>query len=132
MIELLIALFLKFWMFLFGMIRGALSAVPFLRRWLLTSCLETELSGRHLVLHAEKRDLLLTQARIFAIENARIALVMHEDIVLMAGETRQIELPADVHACVLLTEMLDLNSGRRAHVHRRLQPDQKQSGAQDL
>lgn len=132
MIELLVALFLKFWMFLFGMIRGALSALPFLRRWLLSSCLETELSGRQLVLRAYRRDLLLTQARIFAIEAARIVPVLHDDLVLMAGETRQIELPEATVACVFLTEMLDLNSGRRAHVHRRLQPDQKQSGAEDL
>jgi hypothetical protein len=121
MIELLVALFLKFWMFLFGMIRGAVSAVPFLRRWLLSGNLESEFRQQHLVLHADKRDLLLSKLRVFAVEGTRIVAITDQELLLSAGETHQFRLPDDTHACVLMTELVDINTGRHTQVHRRLE-----------
>jgi hypothetical protein len=129
MIELLVALFFKFWIFLFGMIRGAISAVPFLRRWLLSGNLETEFRQQQLVLHADKRDLLLSQLRVFAIEGKRIVAITDQELLLIAGESHQFALSDDTHACVLMTELVDINSGRRTRVHRRLEREAAAEGS---
>lgn len=121
MIELLLALFLKFWIFLFGMIRGAISAVPFLRRWLLSGNLESEFGQKQLVLRAGRRDLLLSQLRVFAIEGARIVKITDQELLLIAGESHLFKLPDGAQACILMTELIDINSGRHTRVHRRLE-----------
>lgn len=121
MIELLIALFLKFWMFLFGGIRGVISAVPFLRRLMLSSNLESEMHDGHLLLHAGRRDLMLTGLHIIAIEDIRIVVVETGELLLAAGQTHRYALPGGVRICILMTELVDLRSGRRARVHRRIE-----------
>ena len=123
MIEILIALFLKFWMFLFGTIRGTISAVPLVRRFRLSGNLESELRGGQLVLHAERRDLLLSCLRVFAVEGTRIVPLETGELLLAAGETRQIALPEGTRACVLMTDLVDLGSGRHTKVHRRIRPE---------
>lgn len=125
MIELLLALFFKFWMFLFGLIRGVISAVPFLRRWLLSGDLELSLQDDRLILRAGKRDLLMVRLQVFAMSATQILPVCDEDFLLAAGQSRSIELPEASHACVLMTELVDLKSGRRTRVHRRLDADPK-------
>ncbi len=127
MIELLIALFLKFWMFLFGTIRGVISAVPFLRRLMLAGNLQTELRGGHLILHADRRDLLLSGLRVMAFGDTRIVPVPTDEVLLAAGETRQLALPEATRTCVLITELIDLRSGRRAQVHRLVSIDDEGS-----
>ncbi len=120
MIELLLGLIIKFWMFLFGILRGTVSAVPLLRRLHLRSGVDSVFEPGRLVLSAERRDLLLSGLRVLARDAAGISAAFSGDLVLVAGESHVITLPADCQSCVLIGELIDLGNGRRAHLFRRL------------
>ncbi len=122
MIEIIVALFLKFWMFLFGTIRGAISAVPFLRRLLLSGHLESEMQEGQLTLRAGRRDLLLKDIHVLAQHGARITVVANGEQVLAAGGAHAFILPAGSIGCILMAEIIDLSNGRRTHIHRCLKP----------
>ncbi|MGD9584737.1 MAG: hypothetical protein AB7V26_13865 [Lysobacterales bacterium] len=120
MIELLLGLLIKFWMFLFGILRGTVSAVPVLRRLRLRSGVDSTLEPGRLVLSVERRDLLLVGLRVLARDTTGIDPVFNGDLVLVAGQSQVIPLPADCLGCVLIGELIDLGNGRRAHLFRRL------------
>ena len=120
MIELLLGLVVKFWMFLVGILRGTVSTLPVLRRLHLRSRLELRLEPGQLMLKSERRDLLLLELRVLAGVTGDWVPVFHGDLLLGMGVAQTIPLPADCRACVLIGELVDLGSGRRAHLFRRL------------
>lgn len=128
MIELLIALFLKFWIYLFGIGRSLFSALPFLRQLRLTTDLHVELDSEHLIITAGKRDFFLENLRLLAMKATHIECVFHADLILSAGQLRKIEIPKDTHQCVLLARIVDLKTGRQANLHRRLAFQPKTTG----
>lgn len=120
MIELLIGLIIKFWMFLFGILRGTVSAMPLLHRLRLRSGVVGVLEPGRLVLSAQRHDLLLAGLRVLARNATGIAPAFTGDLVLIAGESHVVPLPADCQGCVLIGELIDLGNGRRAQLFRRL------------
>lgn len=122
MIELLIALFIKFWMFLFGILRGTISAVPVWRRLLLRNQIECSLHAGRLVISVVNRDMLLQGLHVLAVGDTEIERVGPTELILRAGQSHAVELPAGTLRCVLNAELLDLHSGRRSHWHRRVAP----------
>ncbi|PIV32582.1 MAG: hypothetical protein COS34_12355 [Lysobacterales bacterium CG02_land_8_20_14_3_00_62_12] len=128
MIELLIALFIKFWMFLFGILRGTVSAIPIWRRLLLRNQIECSQHGGRLVIRASC-DLLLQGLRVLAVRDTEIEPVGPAELILRAGQSEIVELPVGTLRCVLIAELVDLHSGRRSHWHRRVAPAPLDSAA---
>lgn len=120
--EFLLALLLKFWVMIWGLLTGSITSIPFFRRVLLKRGLASRFDGRTLELIAADVPFLLRHAVVLAPDTRmRWHVVFRDaDLVLGAHERRCIHLPDGCHEVILEGELIDLRNGRRAHLFRRL------------
>ena len=120
--EFLIALLLKFWVMIWGLLTGSITSVPFFRRILLRRSLGSRFDGRQLELFTGDVPFLLRQLVVLAPDNRMRWQVVFRcaDMVLSKHETRILRLPDTCHEIIVEAELIDLRKGRRAHLFRRL------------
>lgn len=120
--EFLLALLLKFWVMIWGLLTGSITSIPFFRRVLLKRGLASRFDGRVLELAAADVPFLLRHAVVLAPDaQMRWQVVFRDvDLVLGAHERRCVRLPEGCHEVILEGELIDLRNGRRAHLFRRL------------
>lgn len=121
--EFLIALLLKFWVMIWGLLTGSITSVPFFRRVLLRRSLGSRFDGRQLELSTGDVPFLLRQLVVLAPDTRlRWQIVFRStDLVLSKFDRRLLRLPDPCHEIILEAELIDLRKGRRAHLFRRLQ-----------
>lgn len=122
-LEILLALILKFWAILYGLVYGAVSSLPMLHRSLLARRLRIDWhEAEFLIVQSPDRDLHFTDLNIIAITANRAHLVFQQrDTLLMHGQTLRIAVDPDAEALVLKGEMLDLGRGRETRLYRRIE-----------
>ncbi len=122
--EFLIALLLKFWVMIWGLLTGSITSVPFFRRILLRRSLGSRFDGRQLELSTGEVPFLLRQLVVLAPDSRmRWQVVFRSaDMVLSKHDTRVLRLPDFCHEIIVEAELIDLRKGRRAHLFRRLLP----------
>ena len=120
--EFLIALLLKFWVMIWGLLTGSITSVPFFRRILLRRSLGSRFDGRQLELFTGDVPFLLRQLVVLAPDNRMRWQVVFRcaDMVLSKHETRILRLPDTCHEIIVEAELIDLRKGRHAHLFRRL------------
>lgn len=122
-LELLIALVLKFWTILYGLVYGAITSLPRLHRSLLARQLKVEwLEADALIVQSPDRDLLLTDFTVVALlgGNGHIAHRAAETV-LLPGQTLRIAVNPGSRAVILTGTMLDLGRGRETRLYRRIE-----------
>lgn len=122
-LEILLALILKFWAILYGLVYGAISSLPMLHRSLLARQIRVEwYEAEFLIVQSPDRDLHITDLNIIAITANRAHIVYQQrDTLLMHGQTLRIAVDPEATALVLKGEMLDLGRGRETRLYRRIE-----------
>jgi hypothetical protein len=122
-LEILLALILKFWTILYGLVYGAISSLPLLHRSLLARQLKVEWNeAEFLIVQSPDRDLHISDLNVIAISGERARLAFQQrDTLLRRGQTLRIAVDPDADALVLKGEMLDLGRGRETRLFRRIE-----------
>ena len=124
-LEILLALLLKFWAVLYGLVYGTISSLPALHRSLLSRQLRVDwYEADSLIVQTMDRAVHITNLTVIAICAGKTVIVHHaRDTMLASGQTLRIHVDAQADTLVLTGEMLDLNKGRQTHLFRRLERD---------
>lgn len=120
--EFLIALLLKFWIMIWGILTGSISSIPFFRRVLLKRGLGSRFDGRTLELSTGEVPFLLRRI-VVLVPDARMRwqiVFRSPELLLGIHEKRQLRMPDVAHEVILEAELVDLRKGRQAHLFRRL------------
>jgi hypothetical protein len=122
-IEILLALLLKFWTILYGLVFGTISSLPALHRSLLSRQLRVDwYEADSLILQSMGRDVHLTGLSVVAMHAGK-AVIVHQarDAMLCSGQTLRIPVDAQAETLVLTGDMLDLSNGRQTRLFRRIE-----------
>jgi hypothetical protein len=122
-LEILLALILKFWAVLYGLVYGAISSLPRLHRSLLARQLKVEWhDAEFLIVQSLGRDLHVGDLTVIVLLAGRGHIAYRErDTLLLQGQTLRIAVDPAADALVLLGNMLDLGRGRETRLYRRIE-----------
>ena len=122
-LEILLALILKFWAVLYGLVYGAISSLPRLHRSLLARQLKVEWhDAEFLIVQSQGRDLHVGDLTVIVLCGGRGHIAYRErDTLLLQGQTLRIAVDPEADALVLLGNMLDLGRGRETRLYRRIE-----------
>ncbi len=122
-LEILLALILKFWAVLYGLVYGAISSLPRLHRSLLARQLKVEWhDAEFLIVQSQGRDLHIGDLTVIVLCGGRGAIAYRErDTLLLQGQTLRIAVDPEADTLVLLGNMLDLGRGRETRLYRRIE-----------
>ena len=122
-LEILLALILKFWAVLYGLVYGAISSLPRLHRSLLARQLKVEWhEAEYLIVQSQGRDLHVGDLTVIVLCGDRGHIAYRErDTLLLQGQTLRIAVDPEADALVLLGNMLDLGRGRETRLYRRIE-----------
>lgn len=123
--EFLLALLLKFWVMIWGLVTGSITSFPFFRRLLLKRALVSEFDGRTLVLSCTETPFLLKDFSVRIPDTGMRWYVAHACAQLTLGmhDRREFRLPDRCDRLMIEAELIDLRKGRRAHLFRKLIPE---------
>lgn len=122
-LEILLALLLKFWTILYGLVFGTISSLPALHRSLLSRQLRVNwYEADSLIVQSTGRDLHIANITVIAMHGGKAVIVYQaRDTMLATGQTLRIPVDAQADALVLSGDMLDLANGRQTRLFRRLE-----------
>ncbi|MBK6726843.1 MAG: hypothetical protein IPG63_06210 [Xanthomonadales bacterium] len=122
-LEILLALILKFWAVLYGLVYGAISSLPRLHRSLLARQLKVEWhDAEFLIVQSQGRDLHIAGLTVIVLCSGHGRIAYRErDTLLLQGQTLRIAVDPAADALVLLGNMLDLGRGRETRLYRRIE-----------
>ncbi|AVP99349.1 hypothetical protein C7S18_20200 [Ahniella affigens] len=120
--EFLLALLLKFWIMIWGILTGSINSLPFFRRLLLRRALVSGFDGHNLTLSAGEVPFLLRQLVVLAPDTQmRWQIVFQRDaLILSPFERRLVPIPERAASIIIEAELIELRKGRRAHLFRRI------------
>lgn len=120
--EFLLALLLKFWIMIWGILTGSINSLPFFRRLLLRRALVSAFDGQNLTLSAGEVPFLLRHLAVLAPDTQmRWQIVCQRDaLILSPFERRLVPIPERAACIIIEAELIELRKGRRAHLFRRI------------
>jgi hypothetical protein len=122
-LEIILALLLKFWTILYGLVFGTISSLPALHRSLLSRQLRVNwYEADSLIVQSADRELHIGNLTVIAIHAGK-SVIVHQarDSMLVPGQTLRIPVDARADTLVLSGEMLDLANGRQTRLFRRIE-----------
>lgn len=120
--EFLLALLLKFWVMIWGILTGSINSVPFFRRLLLRRALVTSFDGEVLTFSAGEVPFLMRHLVVMAPDvRMRWQIVFQRNELLLSPfEKRLVPVPEAAASIMIEAELIELRKGRRVHLFRRI------------